>query len=46
MKRDYEHRFKAFGRLFGTVLKDIETIYKLLEPPSDGSKEEIGFKVK
>lgn len=45
MKMDYDHRLKAFGRLFGTVLKDIETIYKLLEPPSESSKDEIGFKV-
>lgn len=46
MKMDYDHRLKAFGRLFGTVLKDIETIYKLLEPPSGNPKDEIGFKIK
>jgi phage regulator Rha-like protein len=46
MKRDNDHRFKVSSQLFESIFKDIKTIYKLLEPPCENPKNEIGFKAK
>ncbi len=45
MKEDYEKRFNIYHRIIEAHGKDIKTIYTLLSPPEEFSKEEIGFKV-
>lgn len=45
IKRDYDQRFILYRRIIEAHSKDIQTIYKLLTPPEESEKDEIGFKV-
>ncbi len=44
MKKDYDKRFSIYHRIVEAHSKDIQTIYKLLTPPEESQKDEIGFK--
>lgn len=44
MKKDYDQRFALYHRIIEAHSKDIKTIYKLLTPPEEPKKDEIGFK--
>ncbi|MFH1564592.1 MAG: ORF6N domain-containing protein [bacterium] len=44
IKRDNDERFGIYHRIIEAHSKDIKTIYKLLAPPEETKKDEIGFK--
>lgn len=43
MKKDYDQRLALYHRIIEAHSKDIQTIYKLLTPPEEPQKDEIGF---